>query len=267
MSDRMTDLLRKANPEPDAPDKRELECIWHEVDAATHGAHSLAQQRRKRLKALGATGATVALLSAGAMVVETRTGQVTEPEFVAAGGPGELYRLDGTDLPERLGKLAADIDFPDEATRSKAVEVQLGFADKAAGGLQSTGALNADLARGAICAWGRSWMAADAAGDEATKASSATALREALTWPAVTAVDPQPSMTGYDGDGGPTATAFGPLVSLNQALPSADAFSSTLAETGWCFRLDARPAAGDSSPAAEPEQPEPGTTSTSLPRS
>lgn len=266
MSDRMTDLLRDADPEPHAPDEHELERIWHDVEAATQGAQSLARKRRKRLMALGAAGTTVALLSAWAVVVETRTGQVAEPEFVAAGGPGELYRLDGTDLPERLGELAADIDFPNEATRTKAVDVQLLFAEKGGDGLASTGALNANLARGAICAWGRSWLAADAAGDTAAKASSATALREALAWPAVTAVDPQPSMTGYDGDAGPSATAFGPLVALNQSLPSADAFSSTLEETGWCFRLDAQPPTGGSSPAPQPAQQDPGATPTTAPR-
>lgn len=266
MSDRMTDLLRDADPVPDAADEDVLESVWLEVEAATHGAHSLAQRRRKRLIAVAASGTTIVLLSAGALVIDTRTGQVAEPEYVAAGGPGELYRLDGTDLPQRMSELAAEINFPDEATRAQAVEVQVGFAEKAGSGQTSTGALNANLARGAICAWGRSWLAADASGDEVARTRSADVLREALAWPAVTAVDPQPSMTGYDGDAGPVPTGFGPLVALNQALPAADTFSSTLEESGWCIRLDARPSGDDSAPGQPPAHQPPASTPTTAPR-
>lgn len=254
------ELIASADPQPETPADAELDAVWAEVSAVTVGAASLAQRRVRRGIALAAgVSATALLLTAGAVWVATRTGQNTEPWEIPMGGPGELYRFDGSDLPAQLEALAADIPFKDTAAREAAVAGQVADARRSAAGPDvvqaSTGALRASLARSALCGWARSWIAASEAGDHDAAQTAASAIRGAGAWPAVLDVDPAPT-AGIDGTpAGIGSSVFGGLPLIQSAIDRSDAAAvdDLLLQAGWCAMIEPHPDAVNGT--GSPEQP------------
>jgi hypothetical protein len=197
--------------------------------------------------------AAVAALTAAAPFIATHTGQWNRPEEVSVGGPGENYRLNGSDFAQSLAALSSDIPFPDEVSRATVQANMVAQAKRDKDTQESTGALRADLARGAICAWERTWQAANNAGDQSRRRAATEALSGALTWSAVTDVDPHPSIDGYAGDNGPAPTVFGDLPGMVEAAQQgrAKALADRLknASSGYCVYLDDRPAPESAAPA------------------
>lgn len=165
----------------------------------------------------GATLATaVAVLGGGtaaaAGFLASHTGEVNSGWQVQAGGPGENLRRDGSDFPQVLREATADIPFPADAARTRALASRDFSHDS--GVLVSTGAARASAASWAVCSWVQEWATA-LPFDPARAATAAKVLDSAPTWPAVKAVDPNPSMTGYTDDQGEnTPTQFGWLMPL-----------------------------------------------------
>ena len=211
-------LITAADPSRGTPDERILEQTWAHVTTDLDSGAAVPFRRRSRLIRLGIGIAAVAALTAAAPFIATRTGEWNPPEWVSAGGPGEIYRLDGSDFASQLAALGADIPYPDQASRQQVLD---NLVTEFAGGPEpvaaSTGALRADLARSAICAWARTWQAANSAGDAQLRRTSTDALAGALTWPAVTDVDPHPSIDGDKTDYGRGPTVFGDLPGIIHA--------------------------------------------------
>lgn len=148
--------------------------------------------------------------AAAAGYLASRTGEVNSGWQVQAGGPGENLRKDGSDFPQVLREITADIPFPSDAERFRALSGH-DFAPDA-GVVVSTGAARAWTASWAICAWVQDWAAA-LPSDPARAAAAVQVLDTAGSWPAVKDIDPNPSMTGYKNDQGlNTPTQFGWLI-------------------------------------------------------
>lgn len=264
LDDTLTRLIADADPLPNADDPAVADRAWAVVAAELAEDPAVTPMRRpSRLRRAGVVGAVavVALAaSAGTVYIATRTGEQNPPEWVSAGGPGEEYRLDGTDFAAELAKLATDIPFPDDVARQaalKAIVADLTGGDEPA--VASTGALRAELARSSICTWTIAWQDADATGRDAATA----ALRGALSWPAVTDVDPKPAIDGDQTDFGTGPTVFGHLPGIVDAAASGDEarLEEAVDESAYCAVLT-RPDRGQPAPAPAGEpaaQPRPTT--------
>lgn len=267
---RLDILLREAMPAVDDVERR-LEEAWARVEDGRRAA--AARRRPRRLRAVALTAGVVtaaAALAAVAPFVATRTGASLDPGEVGLGGTGEVFRYDGTDFAVQVATLAEDIPFADDADRSRVIANLVPEPGEGRDLAATTSVLRAGLARGAICSWMRSWEAADAADDESAVRRSLAGLRGAMTWPAVTDVDPHPSATGdYDQDTGePGPTVFGALPGVIDAATAGDRDAVLDFETSanFCVYLDSRtgakvPGTGGESPAPSEHPVEPvGTT-------
>lgn len=251
-------LIADAEPLSGASDPGLVDRAWAAVEAELRD-HPMAPLRRpNRWRQSGVVGAVAAVAlaaSAAAVFVATRTGVQNPPEWVSAGGPGEEYRLDGTDFAAELAELGVDVPYPSEAARRGSLKA---IADDAArsSGQASTGALRAEIARGAICTWTMAWQHA---GNAAERETVVTALRGALTWPAVTDVDPEPAIDGDPSDTGSGPTVFGHLPGIIKAAADNDAegLAAVVDESAYCAIL--------TRPSATPAIPAPGRESTSTP--
>lgn len=242
--DALTRLVAGADPAPTTPaESPTVDRAWAVIEAELRDDPAVTPLRRPvRLRRTAVVGAvtTVALAaSAASAYIATRTGVWNTPEWIAAGGPGEAYRMDGTDLPSELAKLATDIPYPNEAAREaslKAIVEQMG-GERGKQVAMHTGALRAELARGAICSWTIIWRDAGTA-DE--KSAAVTALRGAMTWPAVTDVDPLPSIDGAKTDYGMGPTIFGHLPGLIDAAADGDEqrLKTEIVESAFCAVTD-----------------------------
>lgn len=259
----LTRLLESADPASETPDDEALGRVWARLDAQTStqvAATPLRPRRWRRLVAVGAAvGAVTVATAAGARYVTTQSGEWQDPQHVSAGGAGELYRLNGTDLAERLTELTADVAFPTDASRSAAITAMVAEAsDDGDDAVASTEALRAEAARQAVCSWVATWESGD-------RTSATGALRGALRWTAVTDVDPTPSLTGDTTDAGNGPTVFGFLPGITAAAAAGDqaALTAAVQESGWCWGPGAPadevpPAPGDAdgaggaTPAAKP---------------
>lgn len=266
--EQLTRLVAGADPLPEADHTEAVERVWSQLETELRNDEVVVPLRRPRRRVVvaGAVVAAVAL-TAAAPFIAARTGEWNTPEWISAGGPGEFYRLDGTDFGVELEKLSADIPYPDEAGRS---EVLRRMVEDLGGGTEpaeaSTGALRADVARGAICAWSRSWQAANTAGDTTARRTSVEALKGALGWTAVTDVDPRPAIDGDvdSGFGLSGPTVFGYLPGIIDTVTAGDAASldSLLDESAYCVYYDDHPAASpDPAASSGGEQPAPSEAS------
>lgn len=220
VSERQLDqLVTAADPAPDSPDAAALDQVWARVSPSLDAGIVTPFRRRGRLIRVGVgIAALAALTAAAAPFIATRTGEWNTPEWVAVGGPGEDYRLNGTDFAQEIAALGTDIPYPDQASREEVLQnmdADLGSLSEPA--VASTGALRAYLARGAICAWARTWQSANTAGDAQLRTTSTDALASALTWKAVTDIDPHPSIDGDKTDTGYGPTPFGHLPGIIDA--------------------------------------------------
>ena len=259
-NDALTQLLAGADPSPADNDATVVDRAWAAIEGELLDDPVVTPLRKAaRLRRAGVVGAVavVALAaSAGAAFIATRTGEQNPPEWVSAGGPGEIYRLDGTDFASELAELAVDVPYPDEATRAAGLAaIVADFARLTEPAAASTGALRAELARGAICYWSIAWQ--EATTDDG-RATAVTGLRSALAWPAVTDVDPKPAIDGYPSDGGPAPTVFGYLPGIIDAAASGDAaeLADVLDESAYCAVVTRPPV--DPATAARPRPHDPG---------
>jgi len=262
VDDTVMRLIADVDPLPNPKDPEAVSGAWAMVEAELSDDPVVVPLRRsnrwRRVAVVGAIAAVALAGSAGAVYVATQTGIQNPPEWVPAGGPGELYRLDGTDFPAQLTKLAADVPYPsDTARQASLAAIVAEYADSSEPEEASTGALRAEIARGAICYWTMSWKEA---GSDAGRASATTALRGALTWPAVTAVDPKPAIDGEVTDFGHGPTVFGYLPGIIDAAARGDAarLTSVVDESAYCATATREPR----NPATEqPDADAPGRSS------
>ncbi|MFT4216269.1 MAG: hypothetical protein QM619_03670 [Micropruina sp.] len=248
-SQRVAQLIAAADPHPQQDDGDTLALVWSRIEPELHEPATPVPLRRGRRWAItGAVVTAVAALTAAAPFIATRTGVWNAPEYVSVGGPGEEYRLQGTDFASELAALGADIPYPDQASRD-AVRQHM-IADLTEGtepASATTGALRTDLAKGSICAWMRTWTTATEAGRRADSAAALAALRGAPSWTAVTDVDPRPRIDGEvdAGTGVRNPTVFGYLPAIIKAAESNDrAGLAELAEaSAYCVYYDDQPTA------------------------
>lgn len=244
----LTRLVADADPLPAGGRGPTIEGAWARIDAELSAGPDAVvvplRRRRRRLAILGAVIAAVVALTAAAPFIATRTGVWNAPEWISAGGPGELYRLNGSDFPEQIDQLTTDIPFPDEASHSAYLAWMVyDAADSGDDTAATTGALRAEMARGAICAWADTWQAAHASGDTAAEQRSSQALADAVNWPAVTDVDPHPSTHDKTPEGVITSTVFGylPEIAAAAADGSAQRVDSMLEKSSFCQDIDVTP--------------------------
>lgn len=256
----LTELVAKADPQPD-PDLATVEQVWSQLAAETSRATPMIRPKRWRPPlVLGSVVAVALAASAAAIFIPTRTGIQQPAAEVEAGGPGEVWRLDGTDFAEQLAKISTDIPFPSAEDRAAALSRLA--AESAQDGSDhdvssTTGAIRAEVARRAICSWTVEWS------DETERPRATAELRGALSWPAVTDVDPHPAMDGDHADGGNGPTVFGQLPGIVAAAEAADAsaLQAGVKESGWCvLRRIASPTDQPVRPSGPPpEEPAPTT--------
>ncbi len=249
VDDTLTRIVAEADPVPHADDPVTVDRVWAMVHAGLledPGVKPLRRPRRWRRAGVVSVVSVVALAaSAGAVYIATRTGEYNPSESVSAGGPGENYRLNGTDFAAELAKLAGDVPYPDEAARRASLAAIVRDASRDDDASQaSTGALRAEIARGAICAWSVAWQSD---GTVKGRRAATSALRGAMSWRAVTDVDPKPAIDGYRSDAGPAPTVFGHLPGLIKAAATGDeaALAATLEQSSYCALTDRRAAPGD----------------------
>lgn len=240
---RVARLVEAANPVPGAVLTSELDEVWARIEADLDSVQVVADRsRRHRFVIMGVAVAAVAALTAAAPFIATKSGVWNTPEWISAGGPGQEYRLNGSDFAVELAKLGTDIPYPDEASRNR---ILTNVVEGLGGGgaedaVATTGALRAELARGAICAWTHTWQDADAANDTSRRAASATALAGALTWSAVTDVDPKPAIDGEVDAGVRYPTVFGYLPGIVEAAAKGQVklLASRVEESAYCAYWD-----------------------------
>jgi hypothetical protein len=241
--DAVTRLVEAANPAPGTVRNSDVDNVWARIEADLDSVRIVAgRSRRHRLAIMGVAVAAAAALTAAAPFVATKSGVWTTAESTPAGGPGQEYRLNGSDFAVELAKLGSDIPYPDEASRNRIltnVVANLSGTD-AKDDVATTGALRAELARGAICAWTHTWQAADAAHDKNKRTASTKALTGAVKWPAVTDVDPQPAIDGEVDAGAKYPTVFGYLPGIADAANQGRAklLASRTEESGYCTYWD-----------------------------
>lgn len=238
VDDTVMRLIADVDPLPNPSDSEAVGRAWALVEAELSDDPVVVPLRRAnrwhRVAVVGVVAAVALAGSAGAIYIATRTGTQNPSRWVPAGGPGELYRLDGTDFAAQLTALAEDVPYPSEAARQASLDaIVADYADPSEPAEASTGALRAEIARGAICYWTISWQ--DARSD-AGRASATAGLRSALTWPAVTAVDPHPAIDGEVTDFGRGPTVFGYLPGIIDAAERGDAarLTSVVHESAYC---------------------------------
>ena len=197
-TERHSDLVADAAPSaPDATDA-ELTRTWNLILERTRPIPVSGRRRPVRI-AVGVLAVAATLTIGGvatASVFTAHTGEYpVDAEDVRLGGPGELLNPVASDFGDTISEVIADIPFPSDVARAslRANLVADGERDSGSGEAvrASTGAVRAWAAQGAICGWADQWAAAIASGDTSARAQASDMLRDASTWPAVTAVDPQ----------------------------------------------------------------------------
>ncbi|MFT3862012.1 hypothetical protein [Micropruina sp.] len=256
--ERLDRLIAGADPLPICDDQEPVEHAWARVHAALDVDPVVVPLPRRWQRPAVLVGAlSVALAtSAAAIAISTRTGIENPAADVPLSGPGEVWRLDGTDFAARLTELSSDIPFPDQVSRRTSVSRLAAEAGEAGHDAQATtGALRGNLAKEAICAWATTWA------DPSTRSAATTALRGAIAWPAVTDLDPAPAVDGYPGDDGSQPTVFGYLPGIIDAAASNNAkqFNAAVDESGWCAAPTVTQAAQPEPGNRAPAEPEPTT--------
>lgn len=252
-------LIATADPEPTA-DLETPDAVWSQISEEIDSARQVVPLRRGWRRPVILTSAVALALaaSAAAVIIPSRTGNQQPADEVAAGGPGEIWRLDGTDFAAELTKATGDIPFPSESARATAISqlaAQAADLGSEHDSFTTSGAERAEVARRAICAWTVVWQ------DPAKRTSATAELRGALEWQAVTDVDPRPAIDGDHTDGGARPTVFGYLPGIISAAERADAqmLQATIDQSGWCAVRPSQPPADQ--PATESLAPDPSMTS------
>lgn len=187
-------ILAAAPPVPDAS-SQELDQTWAMVQARLPVTEI---PRRRRVRVLISVGVAAATLTVGgvaaASVWSAHTGRfASDAEDARLGGPGERLDSAAPDYGTVIAKLTRDIPFPSNTAReiSRQALVDDGQRDVSDPVLVSTGAMRLWTAQASVCAWADEWAAATNAGDVSARARATRMLDDAVTWPAVTDVDPK----------------------------------------------------------------------------
>lgn len=188
-------LLQAAAPQVFEGSAADAERIWLRV-APTVELGGRSRRRRVRIGIAAGLSAVVVGTSglAAAELYTARTGEgPVDAEDLRLGGPGEKLRLSAPDYADVIAEETADIPFPSEASRERALRQQVRDVRFARDNeFASTGAVRAWVARSAVCSWSNQWAAATRDHDEAGRAEAIGMIQDAPTWPAVVAIDPEP---------------------------------------------------------------------------
>jgi hypothetical protein len=239
----LDELLRRAAGDelidPTAADQMFAD-VWSRVRSAASGDHGAqagersrrrldvianaeaAARRRRRLVRGVSVGVALAVAGGGtaaaATYIATRTGKHTTGWQTSAAGPGEILNMAGSDYGQVIRQITADIPFAPGWEHERELALHDGYLAPEPGSVITTSAVRGHVTNYAVCSWAAYWLAADVAGDDASRAAATRTLSQSLTWPSVTALDQHPSPTGQQTDQGPTR--FGwlpPIISAAQA--------------------------------------------------
>ena len=162
----------------------------------------VAARRRRRAARLASVTLAVAVAGAGtaaaAEFISTRTGHSLTGWEIGAGGTGEVLDLDGTDRDDVFDEVTADIPFPPgyEAQRQYALDFYPAEPNHAV----TESVLRSLTARMSVCTWADAWVAADGAGDLASRRAAAETLAAAVSWPDIRANDRPDSVVTQTGE-------------------------------------------------------------------
>ncbi|MGI4894354.1 MAG: hypothetical protein ACRYF3_04485 [Janthinobacterium lividum] len=211
---------------------RRLDVVSHQQTRA---------RRHRRITRASAITLTVALAGTGTAAAATylasHTGQQTSGWQVAAAGPGEILRQNGSDYLDVARQLTTDIPFAPDHQVQRVAQFRTGFLAVGADTSITVSALRAQVAQNAICTWADAWITADTTGNAAAREVASDTLARSLTWTAVSDVDPVPSKTGDPGDAGAeTVTRFGWVPAIASAASTGDraAVVSAVTDSGRC---------------------------------
>ena len=247
-------LLADVKPSVPEPSAAEIEHVWTRVAGAIEDDREPRSRRRGRIRLGVAAGVGALVLGTSGLAVAglytARTGEgPVDAEDLRLGGPGEKLALAAPDYAQVVAEETTDIPFPSTEAREVALQEQV---DDARGAQRDefvmTGALRAWVADQALCSWSNQWAAATRNGDEADRAEAIGMIQAAPTWPAVTALDPEPysrmeSQEVSDAQGNITTeqyrdeSQFFYLAALGRAVDGRDvgAVARVLAENnGYC---------------------------------
>jgi len=224
-------MLAQADPLSDGLDpgiRSALDAFWDAV--RTEGLHPPREhspQRRRRgrrrvLIAAAIAAAAVIGSAVGATFIASHTGRALPPEQTHLGGPGELLRLDGSDIAAVAQQLTADIEFAPGYldVRRKALAAVFRPGDHSE---LTTSAARGDIAQFAACSWIDYWAARNAVGDFTAMTTATHALAGLLASSAVRDIDPNPSLRGYRSDQGAwVSTPFGSLPAIIDTMRETD---------------------------------------------
>ncbi len=190
-------LADTAPPVPESPGA-ELEQIWAQTARAIEGEGSRVRRRRVgvRVGVAAVIGAAVLGSSglAAADLITARTGEgPVDAEDLRLGGPGEKLMLAAPDFGDVIAEETVDIPFPSREAREISLRDQV-HDERFAGTdeFTTTGNVRAWTAKMALCSWSNQWAAATRDNDQAARAEAIDMIQAAPTWPAVTAIDPEP---------------------------------------------------------------------------
>ena len=189
-------LLRRAVPVVAEPLAVEVDRVWNRVSAVVADVGP-SRRRRRRITAAFAIGAAVLGTSsfAAADLYTAHTGKgPIDAEDVRLAGPGERLDPAAPDYGAVVSQETKDIPFPTAAARGFAVRDQVRDARDATPRNErvAVGALRGYVADAALCAWSNQWAVATRDHAASARAESIRVIRQAPTWPAVTALDPHP---------------------------------------------------------------------------
>jgi hypothetical protein len=214
--DRLMVAAKPAVPEPSAA---EIERCWARLAPTVEGPGRPRRSRRARIRVGIAAGIGAAVLGtsglAAAELYTAHTGKgPVDAEDLRLGGPGEKLAVAAPDFGRVVAEETTDIPFPTAESRALALRQQVEDARGAATDeFVSTGALRAWVADAALCSWSNQWAAATRSHHETARAQAIRQIQAAPTWPAVTAIDPDPysrmeSQEVDDGNGNTTTEQY-----------------------------------------------------------
>lgn len=255
-------LVRATAPAVEAPTDPAVDRVWNRVADAMRETPT---PRRRSVRMVVGAGVAALALGAGGIAAadiwSADTGRpVTDPEIRELSGPGTHIDPMAPDYEAVYDDLTADIDFPDAQSRSISREIELKIHDRDVADARRSGyaigevsgGIRAQAARDAICAWGNQWAAAITAGDTASRDEAVAALRESVSWPAVTDIDaeqtygPREKWTDPTGDHSgtyyPHETEFAYLPRVVEAADGRNvALMGALLEDCWAELVPALP--------------------------
>src|SRR5680860_245731 len=153
--------------------------------------------RRRRQLVRGVSLTTAVVLAGGGVAaaadfIAARTGERTTGWEVDAAGPGEVLNAGGTDYPQVLREITADIPFAPGWEHERDVALNGFYLAPEAGSSVTEGAVRATVTDYAVCTWAAYWVAADVAANAKARSLATDTLTRSLTWGIVATTGPHP---------------------------------------------------------------------------